>query len=473
MIEDEGAERRTPVTCADSARSSGRTGTLMSARSPVLETAIHVVSVAGCYSALYAIFFAPVLFTGRLLGAGDALLYYLPHFLVGTAFWDPLLMGGFPVAADPQAMSWYPLSILFAALGSWNGFVTCFGVCSGELLHIRIRAHVDWITAGVNGERYRLWNERLYDGPSRPHHHHPCRCLVAIDHLGPGECRRHGRTSWLVVGTVAVACGVLSGHPQISLYSLGLSTLYAFVRCFHAPLGRVRACGLYAAMVFLGIGLASLQLIPAAQLAQLSPRREMSFAIFVSYSLPLLQSLGLFFPYLFGGTSGEVYSMPYFGAPNWTELTGYVGLLTLILAVVGGFGKVQRKIAFFWVAVSLVAFSLVLGDLTPFAKAMYYLPGFNKFTVPARHFLEFTMALSVLAGLGFAAIKNQVTTRSARGCRNGGGRRHSPCWPRDNPLARRYASASRHCKGNPRSVGFALLQFCRGDTTLALLRWAR
>jgi hypothetical protein len=71
----------------------------------VLKTAIHVVSVAACYSALYVLFFAPVLFTGRLLGGGD-LIQYLPDFIRSATFWDPLLFGGFPVAADPQAMTW-------------------------------------------------------------------------------------------------------------------------------------------------------------------------------------------------------------------------------------------------------------------------------------------------------------------------------------------------------------------------------
>ena len=111
------------VTSGNSPGGSGWKSVVMTVWSAVREKTLHAGTVATCFTILYVLFFAPVLFSRRLLGAGDALIYYLPNFIRGITFWDPLLWGGFPVAADPQAMTWYPLSILFAALGSWNGFV--------------------------------------------------------------------------------------------------------------------------------------------------------------------------------------------------------------------------------------------------------------------------------------------------------------------------------------------------------------
>jgi hypothetical protein len=123
--EDEGAERRTPVACADAPRRAGGAATATSASLMAQKTAIHVVSVAACCSALYVLFFAPVLFADRLLGAGDALIYYLPNFIRGITFWDPLLFGGFPVAADPQAMTWYPFHDPRAAKRIESGVSSC------------------------------------------------------------------------------------------------------------------------------------------------------------------------------------------------------------------------------------------------------------------------------------------------------------------------------------------------------------
>ena len=167
---------------------------------------------------------------------------------------------------------------------------------------------------------------------------------------------------------------------------------------------------LYAVIVTLGLGVASLQLLPTAELARLSLRSEMTFTAFVSYSLPFRQSITLLFPYLFGTYApGDVYSVAYFGAPD-AGFTGYTGLLTLMLAIVGALAPLKRAVACFWAAVGLFAFLLVLGDLTPLAKAMYHLPVVNKFRAPTRHFIECALAVSVLAGLGVAAIKNRLVT---------------------------------------------------------------
>ena len=191
--------------------------------SPVLKTAIHVVSVAACYSALYVLFFAPVLFTGRLLGAGD-LIYYLPNFIRGATFWDPLLFGGFPVAADPQAMTWYPLSILFAALGSWNGFVVSAYVLASCFTYGYVHTLTgSRLAAAVSGTVYGMSGFMMASlGHATIVHAAAWMPLLiwSLESLVGGF-----KVLWVVVGTVAAACSLLAGHPQISVYSLGLGTI--------------------------------------------------------------------------------------------------------------------------------------------------------------------------------------------------------------------------------------------------------
>jgi Bacterial membrane protein YfhO len=331
-------------------------------------------------------------------------------FILGIAFWDPLVMGGFPIAADPQAMSWYPISTLFSALGSWNGFVLSAYVLAScftygyvyTLTRSRLAAAVSGTVYGMSGfmMAHLGHTSMLHAAAWMP-------LLVwAVEGLVGGF-----KMFWLVVGAVAVACSVLSGHSQMSVYALSLGGLYTVARCGYAPSGRGRFCALYAAIVILGLGLASLQIIPTAELARLSLRSSLSFTDFVSYSLPFHQSIEIVFPYLFGTHApNAVYAVPYFGEWNLTEVTGYMGLLTLMLAVVGALVDFKRAITCFWIAVALVAFLLVFGDLTPLSRVTYYLPGINKFRAQARHFIEVTLAVSVLAGLGVAAIKNQVVT---------------------------------------------------------------
>src|SRR5262245_46913712 len=84
---------------------------------------LHCFGILVFYSLLYTLFFAPALLADRLLAPGDGILYYLPAFYAPRTLWTTLLLSGFPVSADPQIQSWYPLKYVFSYFGSWNGFV--------------------------------------------------------------------------------------------------------------------------------------------------------------------------------------------------------------------------------------------------------------------------------------------------------------------------------------------------------------
>src|SRR5205823_9150240 len=105
----------------------------------------------------------------------------------------------------------------------------------------------------------------------------------------------------------------------------------------------------------------------------------------------------------------------YFGAwpssaDGWGagELSGYVGLLPLLLAAIGFITHRRDTRARFWLGVSVVAFLLTFGAATPLARLTYLLPVINKFRAPARHFIELTFAISVLAGLGIKVMQQQT-----------------------------------------------------------------
>jgi hypothetical protein len=236
--------------------------------------------------------------------------------------------------------------------------------------------------------------------------------------------RASGDSFWYVVGAASVACCALAGHPQIFAYMLSLGGVYALARGWRAG-KRWRYYFLCALLVLNGTGLAAIQLLPTAELAAASLRASLGFAEFVSYSLPLRQTPMLLFPYLFGGSPGTLYDLPYFGAwgseaGGWGagELSGYLGLLPLLLATIGFFAaRRRRSLAWFWLVVSVIAFLLALGDATPLARLTYHLPVINKFRVPARHFMELSLGVSVLAAFGAHAVlekaaSNRLVTRT-------------------------------------------------------------
>jgi hypothetical protein len=354
------------------------------------------------FAALYVAFFAVVIFRGQLLAPGDARIQSLAAFHSPPVLWTDLLLSGFPVAADPQVQSWYPPKLLFAAFGTWNAFVLSAYVLAslGVYGYVSTVTGVPW-AALVSGIVFGMSGFMMAHLGHTMIIHATAWIPFIIWALERLRERLAGR--WFVVGSAAVAALALAGHPQMLVYGLGLAGVYAMVMGWSLGARRWRYYGWCGGLGLLGVAASAIQLVPTVELARLSERHQLPFSEFVAYSLPLAQIPVLCFPHLFGGETGSPF-LPYFGEWNITELTGYVGLLPLMLAVVGVVIGPRRRLTWFWIAVIPVAFVLALGDATPLARLMYHVPAYNQFRVPTRHFAEMTLAVSVLAGLGVASL---------------------------------------------------------------------
>ena len=410
---------------------------------------LHALAVVLFYTLLFVLFFAPVLFSSYLLAPGDGILYFLPNFYARRVLWDTSVWGGFPAVGDSQLMMWYPPALLFSLVKSWNAFLlsayvlaasftyayayaltrsrfaaaiggVCYGMCGFIIAHL---GHAALVHAAAWLPLFLLSLEKLARRRA---------CIEGRENSGGARdkvsdvvrrdeatnLRRAGGVGfWYTVGAASVACSALAGHPQIFVYTLALGGAYALVRGWRAEEGRWRYYFVCALLVLNGTGLAAIQLLPTAELAAASLRASLGFAEFVSYALPLRQTPMFIFPYLFGGSPDTLYDLPYFGAwgseaGGWGagELSGYLGLLPLLLAVTGFFAMRRRALAWFWLAVCIVAFLLALGDATPLARLIYQLPFINKFRVPARHFMELSFGTSVLAALGAHAVLEKAAS---------------------------------------------------------------
>ncbi len=373
----------------------------------------HTLSIFVFFCILFTIFFAPVIFSQRLLAPGDGITYYIPAFYSKRTLWTDMLMSGFPVAADPQIQTWYPLSLLFSLIpNSWNAFVISAYVLAGCFTYGYVYSLTNSRLAGlVSGIVYSMSGFMMaHLGHITIIHAAAWMPLLiwAVDRLSA-----HLSPWWFVIGTGAVTCSILAGHPQIALYAIGLSTAYAFLLGWTTPVGRWKYYGIALAVIVLGIFLAAIQIVPTAELSGLGLRAEMTLQDFVSYSLPPRQISQLIFPYLFGGGGPfrQFYEPPYFGAWNLTEITGYIGLLPPLLAIIGFLAYRDKPIARFWFAVAVLTLLLALGDGTPLARLFYYLPVYNKFRAQGRHFIEMALAVSVLAGLGVGAMQKQLVPK--------------------------------------------------------------
>jgi hypothetical protein len=382
----------------------------LAASSFIKGAAGHCLLIVLFYSLLFTLFFSPVLFHHALLAPGDGLLYHEAFFQSKKILWDTLLSCGFPMTADPQVMAWYPPSLILSLVpGWWNVFVVSAYVMASCFAYGYVYTLTESRLSGlVSGIIYGMCGFMMAQLGHTAIIHAAVWMPLIIWSLE--MLRRKVSRIWFVIGSLAIACCVLAGHLQIVAYSLLLGAAYAIFMGWSAPIGRRRFYLNSLLLLILGIGLAAIQLLPTAELATLSTRADYSFADFVSYSLPINHVLLLLFPAVFGGS--QHYGIAdYFGQWNLTELTGYVGLLPLMLAAIGVAVFRRQRVVIFWLCAAVLAFLLALGDQTPLARLIYHLPVIGKFRAPARHVIEMTLAVSVLAGMGVAAILRRMATK--------------------------------------------------------------
>lgn len=353
--------------------------------------------------------FSPFLAQGRLLAPGDAQLLSLPHYYATRSLWTSHIYSGFPASADPQTFTYYPLAALLAAIpNSFNLFVLTAFVLSGcftfGLVHRLTQSRLAGILAGAV---YALGGFSITHLGHTNMLHAACWLplgLWTVDVLRTTVTPRN-----IALAAAVVALSLLSGHPQITAYQLALSGIYGFVLSGPSWRERGRLTVVILASSVLGLGMGAVLLVPMAELTAQSARSHMDFNDFVSLALPPNQWPQLLLPGLHGG-SFDLYlgrQAPTFGSGGGVlEATGYVGLLPWALAAVAVTVGVRRQPQVrFWLAVAVVALLLAFGKATPLGSLTFQIPVWNRFRIPTRHLMEFTLALAVLAGFGVAALQ--------------------------------------------------------------------
>jgi O-antigen/teichoic acid export membrane protein len=249
----------------------------------------------------------------------------------------------------------------------------------------------------------------------------------------------------VVVGALAIALQILAGHLEISFYVLFTTAAYAAWRL--APLFWRRTwragftqTGILLLMGLLGIGLAGAQLLPFVEAISRNFREgSATLADVRGWALPLRQIVAYVVPDCFGNPAQHQYldlfsghvvpvgtaadgsptSPPrtaFWGIKNYVEAASYVGIVPLLLAPLGLFGRRNRYAAFFGIA-AVVALLLAFG--TPLYGVLFRLvPGFGQIHTAFRWVYVYSFAVAVLAALGTNWLLEQAARpRPALGAR--------------------------------------------------------
>jgi hypothetical protein len=378
-------------------------------------------------------FFAPVL-AGRGFLCWDMLYQYYPYsyFLfsalrkLSLPFWNPYVFSGMPFLGDVQSQVFYPLNWLLALVSSPAQANVYW------LLEFKVILHV--VMAGVFtyllGRELKLSRAAavgsalvfMLSGFMITHVMHMTLVmtlawfpLLALLLLRLLRTRTLRDALWLAL---ALGAANLASHPQITLQMLyALALLGVLYVAFNWPGERqwlfTRHLPLLLAALVLGFGLSLVSLLPAWEHSRLTLREAVSFADSADGSLPWSFPLLLLVPKFFGSIAGNATeTVRYWGSASrfhYWETSAYFGILPLVMAVFGLFFSRARTRLWFLV-LGLLALLAALGRNGPFYWLMFkFLPGFDRFRIPARFMATFALCGAVLAGFGLEAFVNTDT----------------------------------------------------------------
>lgn len=215
--------------------------------------------------------------------------------------------------------------------------------------------------------------------------------------------------SGILIGAIALALQWFAGHPQTLYYTALVAGIYTLVH----TIGQKRWIAIFvslAAMYVIGTLIAAIQVIPAIYASEFSLRSGgMNYEFAGSFSFPLENLLTYLIPY----PLGDNYHGPYVGRWYIWEVSGYVGVLTLMLACIA---LIQKKFRASWRILVVLGITCIfmMGAYTPLFPFLWrYLPGFSSFRGTAKFSILFGLLIAIQAGEGLDWIRFKRLPRFA------------------------------------------------------------
>ncbi|TDI44228.1 MAG: hypothetical protein E2P02_09960 [Acidobacteria bacterium] len=313
------------------------------------------------------------------------------------ALWNPHVLGGVAIHANPLVGIFYPPTYVLLPF-TRGGRVDYVALEIYQLLHqafaglgmLLLMRSIGSRPAGALLAALVFAFTGFFTTPG----HHAIVITAAWIPWALFATRRAVRQSGvgsLAVLSATLALMVLAGHPQVAYYGLLLTALWAM-----ACGGLKQSATRFLPALFLAIAIAAVQLIPTYRLAEDSSRAALGYEYATSFG---------FSPYFLAAAFNPKGQVRLPGQDDSAPLHLYVGIGTLLLAAVG-FLLSETKGHLFFAACAAGALLLSFGRDSPLFDWFYAaLPSFDRFRVPYRLLGIYTLAMSVLAGLGLSVLE--------------------------------------------------------------------
>jgi hypothetical protein len=349
-------------------------------------------------------------------------------------FWNPYSFSGMPFLADVAVGFFYPPNMLLALFVE-NGKLSVFALESLIIAHFVLAQCTMFVlmrSLKVSDAGSLIASVSYgFSGIMVHHVFHPMMVAhfawfpLAFLHFRKALLTENTVERFLhsLVSGLVLAVMMLSGHPQTTLYLvlfLFFYTLWVLAVRFRAiaqkPL-HILLTGVAAALpIVVGAGLFALQLLHSQEFSSYSERNAMTFERASMGSMHAQQVFTAVVPKLFGTlTPPNSVDASSNAAPQFTlkgadyydywETAWYAGVVAIVLALFGWvttFKSSEReRLPIFLLIASVFGFLFALGS-NGFLFALFFkLPLFDRFRIPARMIAFATLAVSIMAGIGF------------------------------------------------------------------------
>ena len=299
--------------------------------------------------------------------------------------WNPNILGGYPAVGDTNAQTFYPpnwlAATLFSPARSFAVLALFHLVITGVFMFLMLRSFklqpgsslfgaISWMLSGI----LIVWLEH----PHRLSTFAWMPALFWLFHLGI----QRRKIVYPVLAGLMLAMMTLGGQPQYVELAGLLLAAYALAVAVQKNGTRFRwtwwpVISLLVVTI-IGLGIGTLQLLPAAEFLAQSHREPRQMEIWLRQAYPLRELATLWMPDLFG--SSQVGKYPYWGqSMNDVEYTFYYGVIPFLLSLVAPLLARQKRVALLWSAALILTVAVAVGS--PLVQLARWLPGMVLFSL--------------------------------------------------------------------------------------------
>lgn len=311
--------------------------------------------------------------------------------------WNPYNFSGYPHLANWASAVFYPLHVALLLLDKITALIylkLTSIILSGFFTYLYLRVlKLDSWSSLLGGLAFAfsatllIWGSEIWQAV-----HAVTWLPLAL--FGIEKVRERRSLGYLIVSSAALACSILAGYIQPTIYVYLFTLAYGLFR-MGIGVSQIVTLG---AIFLTSFAFSAVQIVPGLEFFRLSPRSEVSLIdLNVSFLLPLSRFITVFVPDFFGHVATQNWFSQRPG--QYYEQMVYIGVIPLVFASFAFFVREQRRLVLFFFIGMLLSLTAIFN--LPTSRLVYNLGiPFLSSAIPIRIIFITAFCLSILSAFG-------------------------------------------------------------------------